>query len=325
MEMFLAFIVIVAERSFKMICRFISRLAGAALFVGALSTAAVAKPMNYVGSWVNTNSYGVGSVVTYNGGLYYALKGNRKSPNKNLVPSTSPTWWALVGTVGNTILSGVVNPTSPSLGQVGDFYINTATNTLFGPKTATSPYWPATGVSLVGSAGSAGATGAQGPAGPAGPQGVAGPAGPQGVAGPAGPAGTNGTNGANGADGSTGAPGFFAGQANLATVAGAPYGGVAYTGTGSIFAQGGTTVAIPVPQPLVIGRIICFTTVNSPVSIYLNINGVDISQPCQTVAGVAGASSVLNTSVNPGELVSVQIASGSNVSGVVSWSLQIQQ
>ena len=51
------------------------------------------------------------------------------------------------GADGRTILSGTVDPTTE--GEDGDFYINTATTTLFGPKATT---WPA-GVSLVGPAG----------------------------------------------------------------------------------------------------------------------------------------------------------------------------
>lgn len=53
------------------------------------------------------------------------------------------------GEDGSAILSGGTNPTSGT-GQNGDFYINTSTNTLFGPKA--SGAWPA-GVSLVGPAG----------------------------------------------------------------------------------------------------------------------------------------------------------------------------
>jgi hypothetical protein len=146
-------------------------------------------------------SYKAGSVVVYNNGIYYSLKSTAKAPNRNYVPSSNPTWWTMVGTVGNTILSGPVNPTSPNLGQVGDFYINTQTNTIFGPKSEFSPYWPADGTLL---SGSAGAAGPQGVAGPAGPQGVAGPAGPTGpqgeqglpgIAGPAGPQGAQGVAG----------------------------------------------------------------------------------------------------------------------------------
>jgi uncharacterized protein (TIGR02145 family) len=98
----------------------------------------------------------------------------------------------------------------------GDFYINTATNTLFGPKA--NGTWPA-GVSLVGptgpqgiqgptgatgpqglagTAGATGATGATGPIGPQGIQGVAGPTGPAGAVGATGPAGAQGIQGATG-------------------------------------------------------------------------------------------------------------------------------
>ena len=55
-----------------------------------------------------------------------------------------------VGAAGRSILSGTSDPTTE--GAAGDFYLNTATNTLFGPKTTT---WPA-GVSLVGPQGTPG-------------------------------------------------------------------------------------------------------------------------------------------------------------------------
>jgi hypothetical protein len=56
----------------------------------------------------------------------------------------------------NTVLNGIVNPTTE--GQDGDFYINTDTNYIFGPKAMT---WPS-GVSIVGPAGSNGTDGADG-------------------------------------------------------------------------------------------------------------------------------------------------------------------
>lgn len=74
------------------------------------------------------------------------------------------------GVNGQTILNGTTNPGS-GIGTVGDFYLNTATNTLFGPKTAGG--W-GTGVSLIGPAGATGLQGAQGATGPQGPQGPAG-------------------------------------------------------------------------------------------------------------------------------------------------------
>lgn len=175
-----------------------------------MATAAHSKPMNFVGDWSNTARYAVGQVVQYNGALFYALQSTRSAPNVNLIPSNNPTWWAPVGTIGNTLLNGVGNPTSPSLGQVGDFYINTETNTLFGPKTAIAPYWPASGVALSGIDGQAGATGPAGPAGPAGATGLAGAdgaAGPEGPQGPTGPAGADGATGPAGPAGPAGATG----------------------------------------------------------------------------------------------------------------------
>jgi uncharacterized protein (TIGR02145 family) len=122
------------------------------------------------------------------------------------------------GVDGKTVLNGTSNPTA-LIGSNGDFYINTTTNTIFGPKAAGT--WPTTGVSLVGPQGAAGATGPQGPigltgaagtngtngavgaTGPQGPIGLPGLTGATGATGPQGPAGTNGTNGNNGVDGKT--------------------------------------------------------------------------------------------------------------------------
>ena len=82
------------------------------------------------------------------------------------------------GADGKTVLNGTSNPTA-LIGSNGDFYINTITNTIFGPKA--SGAWPATGVSLVGPQGlqgQTGATGASGAQGATGSQGATGPMGP---------------------------------------------------------------------------------------------------------------------------------------------------
>lgn len=78
-----------------------------------------------------------------------------------------------IGTAGLSILSGAVAPVGGT-GVNGEFYINTATSMIYGPKAAGT--WPA-GVSLVGAAGTTGTTGT---------------------------AGTNGTNGINGTNGTNG-------------------------------------------------------------------------------------------------------------------------
>jgi len=75
------------------------------------------------------------------------------------------------GKDGKTLWNGKIDPVN-ELGSPGDMFINTATNTLFGPKGVNSG-WPV-GVSMVGPKGERGATGPAGPAGPAGATGGAG-------------------------------------------------------------------------------------------------------------------------------------------------------
>jgi len=73
------------------------------------------------------------------------------------------------GVDGKTILSGITAPTTE--GVDGDFYIDTASNFIYGPKAA--GIWPA-GVSIVGPQGATGPSGSQGIQGIQGPQGLAG-------------------------------------------------------------------------------------------------------------------------------------------------------
>jgi hypothetical protein len=134
--------------------------------------------------------------------------------------------------IANTVLSGAGVP-AKTLGINGDFYIDTKTMNIYGPKKNNS--WPLP-VSMRGpqgpagvagadgknastssvSAGTAGAAGPQGPAGPAGPKGETGATGPQG---PAGPAGSNtGTTGPAGPKGDTGATGAQGPKGDAGTV-----------------------------------------------------------------------------------------------------------
>jgi hypothetical protein len=64
------------------------------------------------------------------------------------------------GTPGTQLLNGAVDPTTE--GVNGDFYINTATSTIFGPKAAGT--WPS-GVSIIGAPGANGADGVGVPVG----------------------------------------------------------------------------------------------------------------------------------------------------------------
>lgn len=183
--------------------RFFNSLMFPAAIVCSFGSVTEAATMNYLGTWSNAVTYKTGSVVTYNSGIFYSLKSTKPAPNRNYIPSTNPTWWQQVGTVGNTILNGPGNPFDQSLGQVGDFYLNTTTNTLFGPKTAIAG-WPTIGTSLVASSGDAGPQGPQGVAGETGPAGPQGAQGLQGLAGPPGPQGSQGEVGPIGPTGSVG-------------------------------------------------------------------------------------------------------------------------
>lgn len=68
------------------------------------------------------------------------------------------------GTNGTTVLNGTTAPAS-TLGTLGDFYLNTAGHTLYGPKTASGWGNPTSLVGPQGPQGTQGSQGAQGPAG----------------------------------------------------------------------------------------------------------------------------------------------------------------
>ena len=180
--------------------------------------------LTWQSAWSSTTSYNLNDAVSYGGSSYISLGPNNlnhepdKSPGSwSLVAQVGATGPAgpqgstgatgpqgpvgatgpagptgptgsqgPSGTNGNTVWNGTTPPPGAT-GVNGDFYLNTATNCLYGPKA--SNVWPTTCVTLVGPQGPQGALGPQGPAGSTGPQGATGPAGPTGAAGPAGPAG----------------------------------------------------------------------------------------------------------------------------------------
>ena len=116
------------------------------------------------------------------------------------VPKGLPGSSGTPGADGKTILNGTGAP-GAGAGQNGDFYLDTSTNKLYGPKAGGS--WPA-GVSLKGDQGAPGNDGAPGAPGAPGNDGAQGPAGPAGPQGPAGPAGNDGAPGAPGTPGADG-------------------------------------------------------------------------------------------------------------------------
>jgi hypothetical protein len=147
--------------------------------------------------------------------------------------------------VVNTILNGKGAPKS-SLGSNGDFYIDTRSLLLYGPKSKGKWPTPQSMQGPTGASGSDGKNGADGkvisnasinsgvkgeqgekgekgdqglpgPAGSPGLPGAIGPAGPAGAVGPSGSSGSNGSNGAAGATGATGAQGAVGAKGDTGT------------------------------------------------------------------------------------------------------------
>ena len=98
------------------------------------------------------------------------------------------------------VLRGTKAP-KPTVGRVGDFYLNTKANKLYGPKVKAKKSPWGTPLTL------AGLSGPAGPQGPVGAQGAPGAPGVNGAAGGPGPAGPSGSPGAAGTPGAAGAPG----------------------------------------------------------------------------------------------------------------------
>ena len=114
------------------------------------------QPMSYPDGYPVANTYAdLPSSNLYTNLIYFVLTtdggkdaGLYKYDGANWVYCSGVGTDGAAGADGNTILSGVVAPTNE--GVNGDFYINTATSTIYGPKAG--GVWPA-GVSLIGPAG----------------------------------------------------------------------------------------------------------------------------------------------------------------------------
>ena len=118
------------------------------------------------------------------------------------------------GLDGKTVLNGAGSPVLTGAGgTLGDFYLDTTNNLLYGPKMG-ADWVGLLGVSMVGpigptgAAGAIGATGPQGPVGATGATGATGPQGNMGLTGTQGPIGPIGTTGPTGPQGLQGASGL---------------------------------------------------------------------------------------------------------------------
>lgn len=110
------------------------------------------------------------------------------------------------GKDGSIMYSGTGAP-NIAIGVAGDYYLDRATGSLYGPKIAAGWGTPLTLVGAQGVAGANGATGATGAAGSNGATGATGANGSNGTNGSNGATGATGVTGANGSTGATGANG----------------------------------------------------------------------------------------------------------------------
>ena len=131
-------------------------LAGTAGATGA--TGAQGAPVSFAGGWVTSQSYAVGSAVSYGGASYIAT-----AANSGREPDVSPAYWGLLVASGSVGATGLIGATG-----------------LQGPS------------GYPGATGSQGSTGLQGVVGPVG---VTGSVGSTGVAGPVGATGATGAAG----------------------------------------------------------------------------------------------------------------------------------
>jgi hypothetical protein len=182
----------------------------------------------------STGNYWVSLGVDFTNGTNYLDYGSQR-----LMSAPYALYAKTAGVQLNQWRYGATAP-AVALGNIGDFYLNTATGDVHYKSAAST--WTLTG-NIKGPQGNAGATGAAGPQGPAGatglqgPAGVAGATGLTGATGPQGPAGVAGATGLTGATGPQG-PAGVAGATGLTGATG-PQGPAGATGlTGATGPQG---------------------------------------------------------------------------------------
>ena len=149
----------------------------------------------------STGNYWVSLAVDFVNGTNYLDYGSQR-----LMSAPYALYAKTAGVQLNQWRYGATAPAA-ALGNMGDFYLNTATGDVHYKSAAST--WTLTGniKGPQGTAGATGATGPQGPAGATGATGLTGAAGPQGPAGATGATGLTGAVGPQGPAGATGAQG----------------------------------------------------------------------------------------------------------------------
>ncbi len=239
------------------------------------------------------------------------------------------------GLDGKTTLNGAGSPVAAGAGgALGDFYLDTVNNLLYGPK-AGADWTGVIGVSLVGPIGLTGPTGVAGSTGSQGLIGLTGPTGAPGATGAQGPTGLTGNTGAPGATGAQGPIGVTGPQGpsgllafgyfyalmpsdNAATVA---------VGAAMNFPQNGAASGISRSSTSeftlpAIGtyEVSWQVSISEAGQLVLALNGAELPY---TVAGrAAGTSQITNhvllVTISPNSLLSVRNATGNPVALTVT-------
>ena len=179
----------------------------------------------------STGNYWVSLGVDFANGTNYLDYGSQR-----LMSAPYALYAKTAGVQLNQWRYGATAPAA-ALGNIGDFYLNTATGDVHYKSAAST--WTLTG-NIKGPQGNAGATGPQGLAGATGPTGLTGATGPQGLAGatglqgPAGAAGATGPQGPAGPTGPTGPQGAQGAQGTQGPAGSTgPTGPTGFTGSSS--------------------------------------------------------------------------------------------
>jgi hypothetical protein len=211
----------------------------------------------------------------------------------------------LPGSDGNSIRNGSGVPSS-GLGIDGDFYLDTATFTVYGPKAA--GLWPVGGQPLIGPQGPIGPQGVQGSQGVMGAQGVVGNTGATGAIGATGPAGPAGPQGPAGA--AAAAP-VLLGSTPFIDAADAT-GYLPPAGTGRITVAE-ADAAIEMPTGGTLAKLAVRVSSTTPVTFTVVVGGADTALTCTVAAAAKQCTDSSHTvAVAAGTTVSVKVGNGGN-------------
>lgn len=220
--------------------------------------------LNPTGQWDSATTYKKLDLAKSNGAQWLALR-----ENTNVAPVEGLDWTKFIdkgdagptGPMGFAVLNGSGVP-SGGTGQNGDFYINTAANTIYGPKAAGA--WGAA-TSLVG------------------PQGIQGTQGIQGVQGNPGADGKTVLNGSGAPASGTGNNGDFYVDTTAKAIYGPKTSGTWGSPTSLVGPQGPS--GLP-PAPITVSS--NYTALTSNYGILVDATGGNVTISLPTVAGIVG-------------------------------------